>query len=202
MTKYIFVGLGIGLAGFLVILLAVIVINPKNSNTSQNPVQVDKPAVLGTKQENIPTPTQFIYNSPTPEVAKTYKYGEKVALKDGRYITVYKPINDYKDEGSFITAPEGKKFVLVEAEYENTGSKKTACYVTLRLGDIKDVFYDNYPSIKSPGVDCRDHEDQSYLQPGKSTRGFTTFQVNADTTISKILYQDYEHNEKITFSEN
>lgn len=202
MTKYIFVGLGIGIFGFLVVLLAITVINPKNSNIAQNPVQIDKPEVLGTEQENIPTPTQFIYNSPTPEVTKTYKYDEKVALKDGRYITVFNPIVDYKSEESYITAPEGKKFVLVEAEYGNAGNKKTSCYISLRLGDDKDIFYDNSLGVKLPAPYCNDHEDRSYLQPGKSTRGFITFQVNADTVIKKIIYQDYEHNEKKTFLSN
>jgi len=200
MTKYIFIGLGLGLAGFLVILLAVAVVKPKTDLT-QSPVQTN-PAVLGTEQKNIPTPTQFIYNSPTPILEKVYKYGEKVTLKDGRYITVFTPIDDYKPEQSYMAAPEGKKYVLVEVEYGNAGSKKTACSVTLRLGDDKDVFYDNSMGVKLPAPYCNDHEDQTYLQPGKTTRGFVTFQVNTDTVIKKIIYHNYEHQEKIVFASN
>lgn len=195
-------GLGIGLAGFLAILFIVAVINPKNSNVTQSPVKTDQAAVLGTEQENIPTPTRFIYNSPTPIVEKAYKFGEKVALKEGRYITVFTPIDDYKPEQSYMAAPEGKKYVLVEVEYGNTGSKKTACSVTLRLGDDKDVFYDNSMGVKLPAPYCNDHEDQTYLQPGKTTRGFVTFQVNIGTVLKKIIYHSYENQEKIVFASN
>lgn len=207
MTKYIFVGLGLGLAGFLVILLAVAVFKPNNSGVAQSPIQVDQAAVLGTEQKNIAptsTPTPYVYNTPTPIVEKVYKYGEKVALKDGRFITVFAPIVDYKgEEGEFIPQPRaGQKHVLVEAIYENQGTKKTACNIKLRIADQSDSFYDNDLSFKQPAIDCRNHEDQSYLQPGKSTRGFTNFSIDQKSEVRKVVYQDYEHEEKITFAEN
>jgi len=185
------VGLGIGFLSS----------SQKTTDTSILGTGIVSNRTVEARPTEAPTPTAFIYLSPTPVMTKTYKYGERVSLKDGRYITVYTPIIGYKPEETYMEAPQGKKYVLVEVSYENMGNKKTACYVTLRLGDDKDYFFDNYMNVKQPTFSCQNMEDQSYLQPGKTVRGFITFQVNEDTIVQKLIYQDGEHNEKVTFSE-
>lgn len=206
MTKYIFVGLGIGIAGFLVVLLVAIIFAPsKNSNIAKNPILVNNPSVLGMEQnveeKEVPTATP-IPPTPTPTIATTFKFGEKATLKEGRSITVNKPEAGYQPD-NYMGLPTGKQYVTVEAIYENNGSQKIACdpYTAFSLTDKQGNYYQSDISrVKKPSLDCPESiKDNAYIQPNSSVKGYVTFVVDKNTEVDKVVYKNYQFQEEIEF---
>lgn len=151
-----------------------------------------------------PTPTAFIYLSPTTVVPLTYKFGETVSLKNDRYLTIFQPISDYKQEGNQPPSEYGKKYVIVEGVYENKGYQKVACdpYFNIKLIDDKGNIYDsNGPRVKLPALDCTpDMPDPAYIQPNNSLRGFISFSINREAEPAKIKYKSFQYDEEVYFS--
>jgi len=192
------VGLGIGFLSN----------SQKNNNTSilgtesaSKTLSVNTESV---KPTEAPSTTPFIYLSPTPKVNPVAKYGERLNLNNGRYLTVFTPISDYKPEGGYPNPEAGKKYVIVEAEYGNQGDQKVACdpYTNFWLIDSQGNSFETYGMrVKKPSLDCTpDMEDSAYIQPKKSIRGFLTFLVNKDSEVAKIKYKSFQYNEEVYFS--
>ncbi len=151
-----------------------------------------------------PSATPFIYLSPTPVLPATFKFGEKASLKNGRYLTIFQPIPDFKPEGNSPDPEYGEKYVIVEGIYENRGDQKVACdpYFSIKLIDNKGNTYDSHGlRVKLPALDCTsDMPDPAYIQPNNSLRGFVTFSINKDAEVAKIKYKSFQYNEEVYFS--
>lgn len=176
----------------------------KGTDTSILGTGVISDRAVEARPTEAPTPTQFIYLSPTPVTPSIVKFGERLSLKNGRYLTVFQPIVDYKQESSYPPPESGKKYVIVEAIYENQGEQKVTCdpYTSFRLIDKQNNSFESFGMrVKKPSLDCtQEMEDNAYIQSSKSLRGFLTFLINKDSEVVKVKYQSYQYSDEVFFS--
>lgn len=121
--------------------------------------------------------------SATPQTETTYqaKFGERVDITQGWFLTVESP-EEYKPTG-YSTPKEGNKFIVVKITYENTTDKPNS-YSTFnfKLKDNQNFSYSYTYGGKEPKIDSGDLEAK-----GKVT-GYLSFEIPKDNKPISIIY--------------
>ncbi|MCL5409654.1 MAG: DUF4352 domain-containing protein [Patescibacteria group bacterium] len=128
----------------------------------------------------LPVPEVDTTKSPT-ETTFQAKYGERVDIGSGWYLTVEAPA-EYKPTG-YSTPKEGNKYVAVKITYENTTNAPDS-YSTynFKLKDDKDFSYSDTYGGKDPSIESGDLEAN-----GKVT-GYMTFEIPQDNNPKSLIY--------------
>jgi hypothetical protein len=111
-----------------------------------------------------------------PAKALAGKVGDRLAL-NGVALTVasFKP--NFTNPNEFITPSSGKKFVVIEVLYENTGSDKVSYNpYDWKVSDASGFKYDESFTGEEPALHSGD------LNRGEKVRGFITFEVPTNGT--------------------
>lgn len=119
--------------------------------------------------------------TPTTETTYQAKYGERVDISQGWFLTVESP-EDYIST-NYSTPKEGNKFVTTKITYENTTDKPDS-YSTynFKLKDNQNFSYSDTYSGKEPKVDSGELEAN-----GKVT-GYITFEMPKDNNPVSVVY--------------
>lgn len=131
---------------------------------------------------DVPLPqTNKIGTTSPSETTYQAKFGEKVDINRGWFLTVEKP-EDYKPT-DYSTPKEGNKYVSAKVTYENTTDKPDS-YSTynFKLKDNKDFSYSDTYSGREPKLSSGDLEAK-----GKVT-GYITFEIPEENNAVSVVY--------------
>jgi len=130
---------------------------------------------------DLPMPKTDTSISDTSETSNNAKFGERVDISGGWFLTVDNP-EDFTTTG-YSTPEQGNKFVVSKITYENTTDKPNS-YSTynFKLKDNKDFSYSDIYGGKEPRIDSGDLEAK-----GKVT-GYMTFEIPKENDPASIIY--------------
>lgn len=110
------------------------------------------------------------------------KFGEKVSLADGWFLTVSAP-EQYTPKNEFDRASSGNQFVIIEVVYDNSSGKDgTYDASNFELKDKADHRYKRKYSGREPQL------DSSLLPASQKVKGYITYEVPTNEEVTTVIY--------------
>ena len=114
--------------------------------------------------------------------AKQTKFGERVDIADGWFLTVSIP-EQYDPLSQYDRAEQGNKFITAEVIYENTGGiESTYDASNFELKDSNDHRFKREYSGREPIM------DSGVLPSGQKAKGFITYEIPNNEEATEIIY--------------
>ncbi len=113
--------------------------------------------------------------------SKNAKFGERVNIFEGWYLTVNAP-QPYTSTG-YSQPKDGDKYMTIEVTYENSGSTAgTYDPSNFELKDAEDHRYKRDYSGKEPQL------NDGTLPPNQKAKGYITYEIPTTAKISQVIY--------------
>ncbi len=156
--------------------------NQPTATTSPSPA-APSPTPSPITSSVTPSPTAQSTPAQSPSApTKNYAKGESFEYK-GATLTVNQT-REFQGETTFEKPPEGKKWLAVELSANNQGERDLIITFTqIKVMDDKGKTYDQ--SLLALSVLDTDFET---VKPGKQGKGDFAFEVPADATITKVIW--------------